>query len=456
MKSLNQKITALVVTAFTTVALLGGCGQKNEKSQNPKPENQEQKVVTWYTISDDARNEGYHYPEIVEAFQKKNEGIKVELKPLISSNNNDDYYKKVDLMLASGETIDFIEFANMSMVAQKVKAGVIEPMDEYAKKENVNLDDEYKGMIQIEGKTYTIPNAFTMFLVFINKNLLDEAGLPVPPADWTWDDYREYAKKLTKGEGKDKIYGSYFHTWEWFNAIAYMNKIDNTPWYKADGSANFDDPVFKQFMQYRYDLENVDKTQIPLLDVKTQKMQFRNVFFSGKVAMMPQGSWMLADIKNTEQYPRDFKVTFATFPRTDKDSKVNYTANGAAGAGFAINKNSKVKEETYKFIRYFTTEGVNISKDKISQWKKADQTNLVKEILGDQKNYDVEQFNKVVLDPKASFNIYSNKPVYDQEIINAFNEESEKFFLGSGKVTVDQAIASLQKRANDIINKAKK
>ncbi len=38
----------------------------------------------------------------------------------------------------------------------------------------------------------------------INKDHLDEAGLEVPPLDWTWEDYREYSKALTQGEGKDK------------------------------------------------------------------------------------------------------------------------------------------------------------------------------------------------------------------------------------------------------------
>lgn len=451
----------MLAAAISTTAF-AGCGKKQDSITskntlaNQTDTKKEPVTITWYTISDEARNKSYRYPEVVKEFEKRNPDIKVDLKPLISSNNNDDYYKKVDIMLSSGEPIDFIEFANMSLVAQKVKSGVLEPLDEYSKKEGVNLNDEYIGVIPIENKIYTIPNAFTMFLVFLNKDMLDEAKLPVPPADWTWDDYREYAKKLTKGDGKDKIYGSYFHTWEWFNAIGYMNKIDNTPWYKADGSANFDNPVFKQFMQYRYDIENVDKTQIPLLDVKTQKMAFRNIFFGGKSAMMPQGSWMLGDIKNNEQYPHNFKVTFATFPRADKDSKVNYTANGSAGAGFAINKNSKHKEETYRFLRFLTTEAIYITKDHLSQWKKADQTSLIKEILGDEKNYDIEQFKKVVLDPKASFNVYSNKPPYDTQIINAFNEESENFFLGNGKVTVDQAIQNLQKRANEIINKAKK
>ena len=43
----------------------------------------------------------------------------------------------------------------------------------------------------------------------MNKGHLDEAGLEIP-TEWTWDEYRDYAKKMTT----DEHYGSYLHTWQ--------------------------------------------------------------------------------------------------------------------------------------------------------------------------------------------------------------------------------------------------
>ena len=59
-------------------------------------------------------------------------------------------------------------------------------------------------------------------LVLINKDMLDAAGLDVPSLDWTWDDYREYAEKLTSGSGADTKYGSYFHSW---GAVTYGESV---------------------------------------------------------------------------------------------------------------------------------------------------------------------------------------------------------------------------------------
>ena len=41
----------------------------------------------------------------------------------------------------------------------------------------------------------------------VNKGHLDEAGLEIP-TEWTWDDYRDYAKAMTT----DEHYGSYLTT----------------------------------------------------------------------------------------------------------------------------------------------------------------------------------------------------------------------------------------------------
>ena len=147
----------------------------------------------------------------------------------------------------------------------------------------------------------------------INKSMLDAAGFPIPKMNWTWNDYREYARKLTKGEGQDKVYGSYFHTFKNYGLMGvYSTKMDNA--YYKDGSLNFDDPNLKDWLKFRYDMENVDKTSVPLMDIKTSKLAYRNEFFTGKVAMVPTGTWMLAEIKDIK-WPHDFQTTFAPLPK---------------------------------------------------------------------------------------------------------------------------------------------
>lgn len=154
-----------------------------------------------------------------------------------AENNNSDYLKKVDLMFAGGETFDIA-----------AQPGINEHFE------------------------------------------MDAAGLPVPKPDWTWDDYREYARKLTKGEGVDKVYGSHKHTWQICNLLGmYSTKLGN-PYFKgAADKLNFGDPNIRGFLQFRYDLENVDKTEMPYFETKSQNVPYRNQWFNQKAAMMPKG-----------------------------------------------------------------------------------------------------------------------------------------------------------------------
>ena len=94
------------------------------------------------------------------------------------------------------------------------------------------------------------------WFVLINKNYLDEAGLPVPELDWTWADYRDYANKMTQGEGASKRYGSYFHSWDHYNYMGMWSNYPDNPMFNADMTAvNFDHPMFKEWLQFRYDME---------------------------------------------------------------------------------------------------------------------------------------------------------------------------------------------------------
>ncbi len=53
--------------------------------------------------------------------------------------------------------------------------------------------------------------------IFFNKGLFDKFGVPYPPEDeWTWDQFAETVKKLTKdtdGDGKTDVWGFAFPSW---------------------------------------------------------------------------------------------------------------------------------------------------------------------------------------------------------------------------------------------------
>jgi multiple sugar transport system substrate-binding protein len=377
------------------------------------------------------------------------------MAPLVANVNNEEYKKKADLMIAAGEQIDFLRSSALYELTEWVDNGVVEPLDDYAGKAGVNLMDEYKGLAIYKDKIYAIPEEITPWLVFINKDMLDAAGLPVPPRDWTWDDYREYAKKLSTGEGANKVYGSFMNDWSNFFTVGTQSEIMDNPLFTEDNKPNFDHPTYRGGLQFRYDLENVDKSQVPYADMSSQKLKYRTQFFGGKVAMVPMGSWMVTDIQLKDKYPHTFKTTFATYPRWSKNTKPNTSQLDGAGMGWSINAKSAHKEAAYKFLTAMTSEGLELAHNTWTAWKKTNADEMIRGIVGsDESLYDLEAFKSVIFDPERVDNIITRSGPGESEIIDAFTEEAEKYFVGGQ--SLDSTLKNTINKANAIVEKTKK
>ncbi len=465
MKKCFKNLVPVLILIFTLTALLSGCGgqkppstdaaSQTQPAAEKKPEEVKKDVlIKFYTESDEATNANRKYPEFIEAYQKNNPGVKIEMAPLVANFNYDEYAKKVNIMVSAGEQIDLIKSATLAEVSTKAQSGVLEPLDGYAAKEGIVLEDEYGGIISIDNKTYAITEQLTNWLVFINKDMLDAANLPVPARDWTWSDYREYAKKMTKGEGANKVYGSYMHNWEWFFAIGIQSKVMDNPYFTPDGKLGFDNPIFRDGMQFRYDLENVDKCQVPYIDIASQKLAYRNVFFSGKAGMTIMGAWMISDIQLLDKYPHTFKTTFATFPRWDESCKPNTSAADGAGCGWSVNAKSKNKDEAYKFLRALTSDGLEYGHKLWSAWKKTDAEATIKTIAGeDQSLYDLEALKAVLFDPEKVENRYTYAGPGQTEVLDVYIQENESYLTGGQ--SLDKTLENIKKRSEDIVSKAK-
>lgn len=455
-----KKILAGVLALAMSASILTSCGTTPAGSASVSrgdstsdSASQEQIVLKWYTESDENTNKNYGWDKVVAAYEELHPNVKVEVQPLVANTSSAEYLKKVDLMLASDEQIDIINFAGSGAVAQKVEAGVLAPLDEYAAAAGVDLEEEYRGVSRIDGSIYCLPNSDAAYVVFINEEMLKAAGLPMPPRDWTWEEYAEYAKAMTTGEGRDKVYGSYFHTWSDFYQIGTLGVIPDNMYYKEDGSANFDHPAFRTWMGFIDQIENKDNDQMSYTDIKTQNIAYRNLFFNGQVAMLPMGTWMLSDIKDVEKYPHAFRTVFATLPRFDETAAPNTTINTAYGGGFAVNANCAHKQEAFDFIRFLTSEGFDISKSFLSPWVNGDHEGIAKAIMGEDTSlYDMDSYIAVMQDPEIVYNNKLTVKATDAEIDEVLLEEAEMYLVG-GK-SLDDMLESLQSRAQEIIDKS--
>ncbi len=444
----SKKFLATLLAAATVASALTGCGGEsktdrassaggNSGAQSEAPADGEKvnlRFVSWLRAYEDLDQ------KVADAYMKDHPNVNVTFE-YFGDMTASEYYKKVDLMVMGGEEMDILMTSAFAEHAQRAGSGAYLQLDEYFEKEGVKPEDAYSIVQKVDGKMYGIPGDLKSWFVILNKDYLDEAGLSVPDLNWTWDDYREYAGKLTQGDGATKRYGSYFHSWDLYDYMGMWSNYPDNPMFNADATTvNFDHPMFKEWLQFRYDMENVDKSQVPFADVKSMNMNYRDKFFNGQIAMLPIASFIVPELDDQDKYPHDFVTTFAPIPAwEDAEPGTTYTE----AHFYSVSKTSKHPQEAFDFIRFYTTEGLKIRGISVSAEKGIDKMEFMNLQINEPKYVDTEALEKVINNPAWKDNVYQNVPPYNKEMAQMMIDECSKFLLGTD--SLDNTINSLMK-----------
>jgi len=90
-----------------------------------------------------------------------------------------------------------------------LKEGLLLPLDPLVQQSGVELGAYGPGLdaLRYEGKLYEIPYLLNPNLVLYNPKLFAAAGVEVPKAGWTWEEFRETARRLTQPERIPSTWG---------------------------------------------------------------------------------------------------------------------------------------------------------------------------------------------------------------------------------------------------------
>ncbi|UNK19170.1 ABC transporter substrate-binding protein [Paenibacillus sp. N3/727] len=407
-QKVKQRLSVILGMILAVSLVLTGCGKSGGSSSNDSSganegsaETGKQVTVKYYNWDNEAQSVGTD--AMLQEFMDQNPDIKVEHVVLVPGDSVE-MMKKLDFLISSGEAIDVVQIPSLGSVLERATRGALAPLNEFYEKENIVPEDEYFVNPKIENNYYGMQYTKSFNYVMLNKDALDEVGLEVPKFGWTWDDYREYAKKLNKGEGIDKRYGTYFHTWELYsNAPAQTMMKD--PFLYDDGTTILSDPTYKYFYQLRKGMESEDKSAKPFSDVLAAKLNYRTEFFNEEAAMILTGNWTIADPGNTEQYPHDFKTAFAPVPVPPKGSEPkDYEGKYfTSGGQLVMGANSENKEASFKLMRFMTTADSD-NRPEFSGYKKANnEALLTKLVAGNEDMYDMDSLKYTLFDDAIQY-----------------------------------------------------
>lgn len=435
----KKGLVSRMVSLVLVVGMIAGCSNSSgTDAQTGASENSGDtvKLKMWGGVPPEAGPQA-----VIDVWNKEHPETQIEYVRYV---NDDEGNLKLDTAIMTGQDVDLFVNYTISHTAKRVASGAAADLSSFT---DYNIDEKMGADAEgwkIDGKYYGVPTTKSTYFVALNKDALDAANLPVPK-DWTWDEMREYAKKLKK----DKGYGFIQNTEPFVDSIDSV--LSQEGYTKADGTSNLDHPMVRKWLETLNAMMVEDKTTPPLGEQLTSKMPVEQMFLSGEVPMLNIGAWLLRSSNNFTDYPRDFTIAFAPVPRLSED-KDGYVMRGGLGDYISINAKSKHQEAAWEFLKWYADGGMAPMAEggRFPASKDADQDKAMESMLGDKKDtYDQESLMYVMFDYQT--------PTYvrtvPQEVMDLRAQEYEKYFLGVQDL--DATLSAMVTRHNDFLKTAK-
>lgn len=302
-----------------TASLLAGCGGGSTGSSpagagagqpGAAAETSKDKVVLNvinYHVGTDYAAEYYEY--LFTEFQKTEEGKNVEFK-FEEIPTTDAFNQKIKLLISSGDLPDIVFNGGNNITELAVRSGKVQDLTPFFDEDpewKALFDEESLKFNSVDGKIYGVPVSKEISYIYYNKDLFAQAGLEAPEVAYeTWEEFFAVCDTL-KEKGITPL-GMDTADLGWLSNLWYSGLIG------TNGEAG------NTFMNTMYPTEySTPEVLEATADLQKMLSQYTTAdavggkydtmathFFNSEVAMIPNGPWMIPDIRSTEKAPEGF------------------------------------------------------------------------------------------------------------------------------------------------------
>lgn len=247
-----------------------------------------------------------------------------------------DYWTRLPVLASSGQIADLVAMQSMRMPSFY---GVLEPLDPFIAADNFDksvFESSIISGLSLDGVQYALPYDVGPWLMFYNRDKFAEAGLAEPKPDWTFDDFKAAAEKLTSGD-------NYGYAVQAFDFVAQPVAL-GAEYFNDANAFDLTNAGYEAAVGKLVDLVAVAKAS-PVFASGAGAQTGSGRFAAGNAAMVIDGPWSLL----TTQASVGFKVGVAPLPRGDGPSRYI-----TAGSGWGISAASQHKDEAYKALKVLT------------------------------------------------------------------------------------------------------
>ncbi|MDF2658365.1 MAG: putative transporter substrate binding protein [Paenibacillus sp.] len=421
----NPAFMVLLMFALFVTACSGGSGAKDTSpsagssgtSASTAPKKKVQVMSWWdFTTSDPLK-------QLKAKFEQMNPDLELEYLQIGTG-----YADKVLAMIAGGGDLPDVMMLAMDKVPVFADKGAILSLEKYVTKDYTNgLYPVVTDALTFNGKPYAVARDITSKVMFLNKKMFDDAKIPYPDANWSLNDFRDTAKRLTQ---KDASWGFYFPK----NADGFTHFLVATGGglVTQDGKSLLSKKESADALQLLQDMTVKDQS----VPSETQAQQFgktdQAVFIAGKAAMIAGG---LSYTAAFQQAKVDYLVR--PLPKKDKQTSTSFVNS------WVIPKGAKNPDLSWRVLQFMSS-------------KEAQQIALDTGMgLPATKSVDTSAFLKAHPDNKyfiesLGYSVPFPTPVYGAD----FNAEVQKQFdlMWLGQKSVADSVAAVEKTASNVLS----
>ena len=316
--------------------------------------------------------------EVVALWNAKGTPVKVELEGVPGS-----FSEKVLTGAAAGDPADVIHSHPRDYHAW-LNAGALLPLDDRLKKEKQNVPDLLPTALEYwnrDGKLWAVPYNLSVQNLYFNKDLFAKQGLKTPDlhekdGTWTWETYLDLARKLTTGQGENKVFGAVWRAANLDIQLGTIWPMGGDLWDKAQTRTTLDSKEAVEAIQFIADL-HAKYGISPTDDEWTQFVAAPSntwgaAFSAGRAALEIQPNDSLAP----HIIPAPFQKGVAPMPK----GRAGRIVRGLA-VGVHLMKGAKNHDATWDFANFHAdkeSEKIMLDLHLTLPWHKSSFTNLEK------------------------------------------------------------------------------
>lgn len=305
------------------------------------------------------------YRQCAQRFEQQHPGITIKFQQAGWA----DYWTALSTGFIAGTAPDV--FVNhLAKFPELMKNGQLLDLAPFLRREPVDPQGFMPGLFSIWGRhggQYGLPKDWDMVALAVNLEMAEQAGVTREElASMTWNpvdggSFERVARRLSRDRAgrsaadaafdrrRVRVYG--FQTpgpggalgqTEWSHFAASTGfKLQDEPWTPR---LHYDDPRLAATIAY---IASLPGKGVSARFELTRSLGSAAMFIAGKAAMVPEGSWMIANFARNARF-RHAWVPLPVGPMGRRASMMN-------GLGDSIWSGSKVKAEAWQWVRFMAT-----------------------------------------------------------------------------------------------------